>query len=89
MAPPLTISDAAFASGMRHRLGLSQMLPGAPMVACDCAERPTPHLTHSMARLISHSKVSTWRDMHEHPKKLIENSASAQKDEIPAKTTCP
>jgi hypothetical protein len=42
MAPPLTISDAAFASGMRNRLGLSQMPPGAPMVVCDCAERPTP-----------------------------------------------
>jgi hypothetical protein len=42
MAAPLTISDAAFASGMRHRLGLSQMPPGAPMVACDCAERPPP-----------------------------------------------
>jgi hypothetical protein len=42
MAPPLTISDAAFASSMRHRLGLSQMPPGAPMVACDRAERPTP-----------------------------------------------
>jgi hypothetical protein len=38
MAAPLTISDAAFASGMRHRLGLSQMPPGAPMVACDCAD---------------------------------------------------
>jgi hypothetical protein len=37
MAPPLTISDAAFASGMRHRLSLSQMPPGGPMVACDCA----------------------------------------------------
>jgi hypothetical protein len=42
MAAPLTISDAAFASGMRHRLGLSQMPPSAPMVACDCAERTTP-----------------------------------------------
>jgi hypothetical protein len=42
MAAPLTISDVAFASGMRHRLGLSQMTLGAPMVACDCAERPTP-----------------------------------------------
>jgi hypothetical protein len=44
MATPLTISDAAFVSSMRHRLGLSQMPPGAPMVACDCAEQPTPPL---------------------------------------------
>jgi hypothetical protein len=42
MAPPLTISDAALASGMRHYLGLSQMPAGARMVACDCAEQPTP-----------------------------------------------
>jgi hypothetical protein len=31
MAAPLTISDAAFAGRMRHRLGLSQMTPGAPI----------------------------------------------------------
>jgi hypothetical protein len=42
MAAPLTISDAAFASGMRHRLGLPQMPPGALVVACDCAERRPP-----------------------------------------------
>jgi hypothetical protein len=45
MADPLTISDAAFTSGMRHRLGLSQMPPGALVVACDClAGRPPPSL---------------------------------------------
>jgi hypothetical protein len=42
MAAPLTIWDAALASGMRHHLGLSQLLLGAPVVACDCAEQPTP-----------------------------------------------
>jgi hypothetical protein len=48
-AAPLTISDAAFASGMRHRLGLSQMPPGALVVACDCAERrPPPTADHAM-----------------------------------------
>jgi hypothetical protein len=42
MAAPLTIWGAAFASGMGRRLGLSQLLPGAPVAACDCAEQPIP-----------------------------------------------
>jgi hypothetical protein len=42
MAAPLTISDIAFTSGMRHRVGLSQMPPGTLVMACDCSKRPTP-----------------------------------------------
>jgi hypothetical protein len=38
---------------MRHRLGLSHIPPGAPVVACDCAERPAPadHAMFCYARM--------------------------------------
>jgi hypothetical protein len=51
MAAPLTIPDAAFTSGMRHRLCLSQMLLGAPVVACDCSKHPRPRQTTQSATL--------------------------------------